>query len=212
MADTPRIAFLPGAAGERALVARLLAGEELAFRECYEIHAPRTMRILLRMVGDRARAEDVLQDTFVSAFARIAQFRGDAQLGTWITGIAIRRALNHRRDASRRLPAATADSFEPEVRELSEEEGSMVRRDLARHVLHLMDAFEPARRAALLLYAEGYTAAEIAEMTGSPRSTVLSQIARGRAALLDRLGDNADAAAAASKDAPASRGKGRTRG
>src|SRR5437763_5986250 len=88
LAPNPRIAFLPGAAGERALIARLVAGDELAYRECYEMHAPRTLRVLLRMLGDRAKAEDVLQETFVAAFKKIGQFRGDAQLGTWITGIA----------------------------------------------------------------------------------------------------------------------------
>jgi RNA polymerase sigma-70 factor (ECF subfamily) len=201
VAPNPRITFLPGAAGERALVARLMAGDELAYRECYETHAPRTLRVLLRMLGDRGKAEDVLQETFVAAFKKIAQFRGDAQLGTWITGIAIRRALNHVRDAGRRLPAATTDAIEPPA-ELPGEESHLASRDLARHLLVRMEQLEPARRLALLLFAEGYTASEIGELTGAPRSTVLSQIARGRAELLAWLGDDADVAA----------GKGRSRG
>jgi len=212
LAQSPRIAFLPGAAGERALVARLIAGEPLAYRECYESHAPRTLRILLRMIGDRAKAEDVLQETFVAAFNKIAHFRGDSQLGTWITGIAIRRALNHVRDASRRLPAATASEAEAEPRvELPAQESQLASRDLARHVLQLMEGLDPARRLALLLHAEGYTAAEIGEITGSPRNTVLSQIARGRAQLLELLGEDKRVTARATP-VEVGPGKGRSRG
>src|SRR5438045_1466260 len=93
-----RIGLLPGVPGERALVARLLAGEEQAYRDCYDAHAPRTMSLLVRMLRDRAKAEEVLQETFVAVFRKVGQYRGAAQLGTWITGIAIRRALNALRD------------------------------------------------------------------------------------------------------------------
>jgi RNA polymerase sigma-70 factor, ECF subfamily len=192
VATSRHIVFLPGAAGERALVARMSAGEEPAFRECYEQQAAKVFRILVRIVGEHGRAEEVLQETFVAAFKRIGQFRGEARLGTWITGIAIHRALNLLRDESRRLPAVNgaearqepppiAASFDP------------ARRELALHVLELVAELEPPRRIALLLHAEGYTAAEIGEMTGAPRGTVLSHIHRAKAELVARLGPDAAA-------------------
>ncbi len=71
MAPSPRIVPLPGPAGERALVSRLRAGEDQAYRDCYELHAPRTLALLARMLRDRAKAEENLQETFVAAFDKI---------------------------------------------------------------------------------------------------------------------------------------------
>ena len=111
-----RIAFLKGPAGERALLARLVAGDDQAYRECYELHAPGIMRVLVRVLGDRTQAEDVIQETFVAAFGAIGTFRQEAGLSSWLTAIALRRALNVRRGESRRLrnlppaPEAPADT------------------------------------------------------------------------------------------------------
>jgi len=215
MAPNRRIAFLPGAAGERALVARLVAGDELAYRECYELHAAKIFRVLVRTLGNPAKAEDVLQETFAAAFAKIGQFRGEAQLGTWITGIAIRRALNLVRAEGRRLPpATTSDEIEP-ADESAGEEARLASRDLARHLLQLMDRLDPPRRLALLLHAEGYTAAEIAEMTDAPRGTVLSHISRARAELIGLLDHETPAESATQSQAQGQgqgQGQGKSRG
>ena len=181
------IALLPGPAGDRALVARLLAGEEQAFRDCYDLHAPRTLSLLARMLRDRAQAEEILQETFVAVFKKIGQYRGDARFGTWITGIAVRRALNAMRDESRRIPTSSAGETEQAGVNAGDgdgEESELSRRDLARRLLGLIDRLGGEKRIAILLYAEGYTAAEIATLTHAPRATVLARIARGRAALL----------------------------
>src|SRR5215831_6250238 len=108
MSPSSRIVLLPGPAGDRALVSRLRAGEEQAYRDCYDLHAPRTLALLARMLRDRARAEEILQETFVAVFKKIGQFRGDAPFGAWIRGIAVRRALNALRDESRRIPITGA--------------------------------------------------------------------------------------------------------
>lgn len=186
MPPSRRIALLPGPAGDRALVARLLAGEEQAYRDCYEIHAPRTLALLVRMLRDRGRAEEILQETFVCAFNKIGQFRGDAQFATWLSGIAIRRALNAVRDESRRIPSAAAGAERPSD---AGEESQLTRRDLARRVLGLLDKLQEEKRIAILLHAEGYTAAEIGSMTKAPRATVLARIMRGRAELVSLAAD-----------------------
>ena len=179
MSSTPRIVPLPGPAGDRALAARLRAGEDQAYRDCYDLHAPRTFALLVRMLRNRAKAEEILQETFVAVFKKIRQYRGDAQLGTWIRGIAARRALNALRDDSRRIPSASAaDGADPVA------EGDLTRRDLARRLLAMLDRLTDEKRIAILLHAEGYTAAEIGAMTSAPRATVLARIARGRAELI----------------------------
>jgi len=176
-----RIAFLSGAAGERALVARLQAGDVLAFRECYETHGPALLCILRRYLRKQSLAEDVLHDTFVAAFAKVGEFRGGSRLATWLTAIAIRRAIVVLREESRlvRSEAPTA-AVQPSP------EPWLVERDSTRRVLTLLDEMDPPKRLALLLQAHGWTAAEIAEMTGEPRGTILARLSRGRAELLER--------------------------
>jgi RNA polymerase sigma-70 factor (ECF subfamily) len=177
------IIFLPGELGERALRTRLVAGDDAAFRECYEQHAPKLMRILSRILRNQATAEEVLQDTFVAAFRSIAQFRGDVSLASWLTRIAMNRAYNAIRDESRRvknippLQDDTVPGFEPHV------EG----RDLARKVMRLLDEMDSPKKVALLLQAEGYSVAEIAEITQEPRGTILARLSRSRAELALRM-------------------------
>jgi RNA polymerase sigma-70 factor, ECF subfamily len=167
-------------------VARLLAGEEQAYRDCYDAHAPRTMSLLVRMLRDRAKAEEILQETFVAVFKKVGQYRGAALFGTWITGIAIRRALNALRDEARRIPAGAPME---ESDGAGTDESELSRRDLARRLLALLDKLQDDKRIAILLHAEGYTAAEIASMTNAPRATVLARIARGRAELVSLAAD-----------------------
>ncbi len=162
---------------------RLAAGDAAAFRELYQAQAPRLLRLLQRLLGDAGLAEEILQDTFLAAFESARDFRGEASLATWLARIALRRALNARRGRARR-------------REETKEEGEMRAHtsqtapagpealDLARRLLALMNRLEPRKRQALLLQVEGYTAAEIAEIEGEPRGTVLARLSRARAELV----------------------------
>jgi RNA polymerase sigma-70 factor (ECF subfamily) len=173
-----QVSYLPGPAGERALVARLAAGEETAYRETYELLAPGVMTLLVRVLKNRALAEEVLQDTFIAAFRGIGSFRGETRLFTWVAGIGVRRALNALRDEARRSRGA------PPPLEISHTpEPWLGHRDDVRKVLELLETMEPPKRLALLLQAEGHTAAEIAGMTGEPRGTILSRLSRGKAEL-----------------------------
>jgi RNA polymerase sigma factor (sigma-70 family) len=177
------ILFLPGEVGERALRARLVAGEDAAYRECYQHYAPRLMRLLVGILRNKARAEEVMQDTFVAAFRSIARFRGDVGLATWLARIATNRAYNVIRDDSRHK--RTAPPAEDE--EVAELEPHVEGRDLARKVMVILDQMDPAKKLALLLQAQGYTVAEIAEISNEPRGTILARLSRSRAELSLRM-------------------------
>jgi RNA polymerase sigma-70 factor, ECF subfamily len=180
-----RISFLPGAIGERALQARLVAGENAAYRECYEQHAAKLLRILTGILRNKARAEELLQETFIAAFRSIARFRGDVALGTWLARIAANLAYNAIRDDARAKRTAPTFGDEPRTCPEPHVEG----RDLARKVLAVMDRMDPAKRVALLLFAEGYTVAEIGEISGEPRGTILARLSRSRAELSLRMAE-----------------------
>jgi len=83
---------------DRALLERIRTGDKAACAECIEVHSPEVYRLALRLMRDEAEAEEVVQETFLSAFKGIDQFDGRAELRTWLYRIAYNTALmRHRR-------------------------------------------------------------------------------------------------------------------
>jgi RNA polymerase sigma-70 factor, ECF subfamily len=177
------VLFFPGEIGERALRSRLVAGEDAAYRECYQQHAPKLMRLLTGILRSKARAEEVVQETFIAAFRCIATFRGEVTISAWLARIAVNRAYNTIRDDARAKRTAPPPGDEP----ISRFEPRVEGRDLARKVLAVLEHMEQPKRLALLLQAEGYTVAEIAELSGEPRGTILARLSRSRAELSLRM-------------------------
>jgi RNA polymerase sigma-70 factor (ECF subfamily) len=143
------------------------------------------MRFLTSVLRNQARAEEILQETFIAAFRGIARFRGEVSIATWLAGIATNRAYNAIRDDSRAKRTALPHEAEPVTRFEPQVEG----RDLARKVMLLLDQMDPAKKLALLLQAQGYTVAEIAEISDEPRGTILARLSRSRAELSLRMAE-----------------------
>src|SRR2546428_5473062 len=70
-----------------ALVKRVLSGEKSAFGPLIDRHWPRAMRLALRMLGDVADAEDVVQDAFLQALLSLRSLRVQDRFGPWLLGI-----------------------------------------------------------------------------------------------------------------------------
>ena len=98
---------------DRALLARIRAGDKAACAECIERHSPEVYRLALRLTRNEAEAEDVVQETFLSAFKGIDQFDGRANLRTWLYRIAHNAALMRLRGAKADL-VSIDDASEPE--------------------------------------------------------------------------------------------------
>ena len=92
---------------EAALVQRALEGEADAFAKLFEAHRGRVYAVCLRMTNNPADADDLTQEAFIQAFRKLATFRGDSALSTWLHRVAVNTALMHfRRQA---LPKASLD-------------------------------------------------------------------------------------------------------
>jgi RNA polymerase sigma factor (sigma-70 family) len=104
-------------------------------------------------------------------------------LSTWLARIATNRAYNLIRDESRAKRTAPPAEEEPSSGLEPQVEG----RDLARKVMAILDQMDPAKKLALLLQAQGYTVAEIAEISSEPRGTILARLSRSRAELSLRM-------------------------
>lgn len=174
---------------EPELIARVLAGDRLAGRELYNAHAPRVFRLAYRLTGDAELAREFTQDTFVRAFQRLADFRGDAAFSTWIHRITITVVANAmrkvRRLRERETDLADLDAVLPV--------NSSVRRldpDLRDRLAKAIDALPEIYRITLIMHdMEGYTHTEIAEVLGVAEGTCKSRLSAARAQLRAALAD-----------------------
>jgi len=80
-----------------ALVERARSGDVRAFESLYRALSPRVYGLCLRLARDSAEAQDCTQETFVTAWKRLGEFRGDSAVGTWLHRIAINEVLSRRR-------------------------------------------------------------------------------------------------------------------
>jgi len=171
---------------ERHLIARVLSGEAAAERELYETHVDRVYRLAYRMTGDDALARDCTQDTFVRVFERLAEFRGDAAVGTWIHAVAVSVVLNTLRTVRR---IHTRELPEEEAAELGHQPRA-TEPDLRRRLREAIDRLPPKLRIVFVMHdVEGYTHEEIGGALGVPVGTSKAQLFRARAQLRDALVD-----------------------
>lgn len=79
------------------LLARIRAGDKAACAICIEQHSPQVYRLALRLMQNEADAEDVMQETFLSAFQAIDNFEGRSTISTWLFRIAYNAAMSRLR-------------------------------------------------------------------------------------------------------------------
>jgi RNA polymerase sigma-70 factor (ECF subfamily) len=149
------------------------------FRE----HARYVWRCLRHLGVADADVDDVCQEVFITAQRKLPEFEGRSSLRSWLYGIALRTASDHRRSAYVRRERAVSDPAELDEPAL----GDSHARTEARHVLHsLLAALDQDRRDVVVLYEiEGFTMKEVAELVGCPLQTAYSRLYSARAALTD---------------------------
>jgi RNA polymerase sigma-70 factor (ECF subfamily) len=141
--------------------------------------------LAFRLLGDRDRMDDALQEAYLRAYRALPRFRGDSAISTWLYRIVYNACL----DELRNTPQVVAlDS----VRERADP------RPGAPELLELADALAslpPADRAAVLLVdAHGFDYRNAAEVLGIPEGTIASRLSRARAHLRRYLGDQLEGA------------------
>jgi RNA polymerase sigma-70 factor (ECF subfamily) len=164
------------------LVKRFLKSrDEGAFRTLYRAHTKAMLAVVWRYFdGDRVEAEDVVQEAWMRATDRLATFRGESSLRTWLVGIAINCARNRAR--SRRATQAR-DVDLADVVELPASPGAatnVANYDVERAVARLPEGY---REVLFLHDVFGYTHDEIANMLGVESGTSKSQLHRARSSV-----------------------------
>jgi RNA polymerase sigma-70 factor, ECF subfamily len=175
---------------KESVVSRAQHGDVDAFGELYREHAGRVFALCVRMSGDRLHARELMQDVFVRAWERLGSFRGDASFGSWLHRLAVNVVLtgvrtDRRRDARVTLAEdlAAAESGRGSAGGVvAADPGTAI--DLERAIATL----PPGARSAFVLHdVEGFSHAEIAELTGLAEGTIRAQLHRARKLLMEAL-------------------------
>ena len=181
---------------EKALVTRLRAGDEAAFREVVDACRDRILTVITRVAGSGADAEDLAQETFLKAYRALRSYDPRWKLQSWLLKIAHNATIDHLR--RQRLDTTALETpaedgtvslldrlADPQARNAEQEARD---RNLARDVQAALSTLDPAYRELLLLrFEEGLAYQDIAEVTGLPLGTVKVRLHRGRKRLADLL-------------------------
>lgn len=181
---------------EAALIARIQAGDKAACSQCIEIHSPAIYRLGLRLMGNEAEAEDIMQETFISAFKAIDSFEGRSSLGTWLYRIAHNAAMMRLRKPNHDM-ISVEESLSYETQAvvpkqlfdwccLPEEdfENDEVRAELEQAIHELPESL---RIVFIMRELEGLSTVETAEALDLSESAVKVRLHRARLWLRERL-------------------------
>ncbi len=176
------------------LLARAQQGDARALEALLAEQAPRIARFAAQMCRHAADADDVVQETLLTAARALPSFRGQSALPTWLFAIA---RSNCRRQRRRARPDAAhvvrvdepAAAFDDALTDRADPADDLLRdRQLAAEVAAAMAQLAPAYREVLVLRdIEGLTAPEVSELLGMPVATVKTRLHRARLQVRDRL-------------------------
>jgi len=166
------------------LVQRVQAGDDGAFEELVRRYRPRIFALALHLTGSKSDADDITQDAFLRAYAKIHSFEGRSQFFTWLYRIALYRALNRKRDRGRRK---TVDIDDPRIAaavEIDAHGDPMIALELHETYGHLLAAFDklsPTLRTTLVLtILQGLSYKEAAVVLESTEGTIAWRVHEAR--------------------------------
>ena len=170
---------------EAELISRAAAGDRTAQKALYENHVDRVFRLAFRMAGDEDLARDFTQETFIRAFQRLADFRGESALSTWLHTIATTVSLNGLRKVRRIGARETAIE---DAESLGGGEARRADPDLRDALKRAIDRLPEGYRTVFVMHdVEGYTHEEIGTALGIQVGTSKAQLFRARRLLREAL-------------------------
>lgn len=184
---------------ERLLIRRLQERDEKAFREILATYQDKVFNLTYRMLGDRAEAEDLAQEVFITVFKSVDSFRGDAKFSTWLYRVAANHCKNRIKYLARRhdrdqreydegvdRQAAAGAVTEPAQSPRPDAQLEGVERE--RVVQQAISELDEEQRLLIVLRdIEEMSYEEICEITELPLGTLKSRLHRGRGELKKKL-------------------------
>jgi RNA polymerase sigma-70 factor, ECF subfamily len=195
--------------GDDELVARVTRADHAAFEALMRRYNGRLFRVARTILKDEAEAEDALQEAYLEAYRHIRDFRGSAQIATWLTRIVINQALMRVRKQKRDpVVVPIAQAYEaPEgeidasgVNDVVDESGesppsAMLRAEIRNVLERKIDELPVAFRTVFVMReVEDMTVQETAECLSIPEATVRTRLFRARALLRAAIARDMDLA------------------
>ncbi len=177
---------------EHDLLARSLRRDPDAFGQLVERYASSIVSLAYRMVGERADAEDVAQETFLAAFKALPTFRADARFSTWLYRIAMNKCKDwlrtHRAGQGAAESEAEAAWAELAVDQATPER-TLTQRQIADHLERAIQKLPPLYREAFVLkHVEGLDYEEMEQIIGVNRDALKMRVYKARTQLCRMLG------------------------
>ena len=188
-------------AGDLELAHAVADGDRPAFTDLMRRHNQRLYRLARAVLRDATEAEDALQEAYLHAFRRMAQFRGESSLATWLSRLVLNECLGRIRRRERRGNAvplvANAEGLMDEVAgdALERPENGAAREQMRRILEEKVDALPEAFRIIFVLRSvEELSVEEVAQCLSLPEATVRSRHFRARRLLREALSRQIDLA------------------
>jgi RNA polymerase sigma-70 factor (ECF subfamily) len=177
-----------------AVIEQAKRGDQDAFAAVIRHYDAGLRALAYRLLGDRDRMDDALQNAYVNAYRALPRFRGHSKVGTWLYRIAYNACVDELERSRRAVQVPLEDVAEPADPRASVAETVESRRDL---VVALSQLAPEDRAAVLLVDAQGFDYREAGEVLGVPGGTIASRLNRARSALRRALPEHPEGVAEA---------------
>ncbi|KYG76116.1 MULTISPECIES: RNA polymerase sigma factor [Roseivirga] len=167
------------------IIDRCLQGDRTAHYEIYKLYSKAMYNTCLRITGNEMDAEDVLQESFVSAFKNLSSFKGSASFGSWLKRIVVNNAINAVK--KRRMNFESVDGKEDESAIAEPVEEANLSYDVGLVKEGISKLPEGYRLVLTLYLIEGYDHKEIGQILDITESTSKSQFNRSKKKLREIL-------------------------
>jgi len=157
------------------LIRSIAAGDKQAMRILFIRHNVRVFRFLVRLVGDKSAAEDLVSEVFLDVWRQAGRFQGRSQVTTWLLALARNKALSalRRRSTEEMDEDAAAAIEDPQ----NNPEVTLQCRQKTEILLCCLTQLSPAHREIIdLVYYHEKSIDEVAEITGVPQNTVKTRM------------------------------------
>jgi RNA polymerase sigma-70 factor, ECF subfamily len=158
-----------------ALIRSIAAGDKHAMQILFARHNVRVFRFVLRLIGDKSAAEDLVSEVFLDVWRQAGRFQGRSQVTTWLLAIARNKTLSALRDRStEELDEDAAAAIEDPQ---DNPEATLQNRQKSEIVLKCLTQLSPTDREVIdLVYYHEKTIDEVAEIVGVPQNTVTTRM------------------------------------
>lgn len=170
---------------DRVIIDQVINGDNNAYRIIVERYEGQIASLIMNMIGNMSKAEDIGQEVFVRFYRNISNFRGESSLGTYLMRIAINLCLNEQKKRKSRTRLFVDEMGENIQFIPSETASSVIDTELIRKAISKLNT--KYRTVVVLRLIEGYSTAETATILKLPVGTVLSRLSRGQQKLKEIL-------------------------